>query len=179
MPTRCARSLARTPRMQARIRIRPRAQTHAHAQAQARTKTHTHAHTCDAPNHSRTHADKHTHAHERARHECPNPSRQPPARGQGAPPHWVSIQPTSAPGLGSPPPTTALGLAASATVHLHRDWAAALDPSLLSCPATSARGLRAPTAHICTGSSRSSCYGVGSDGEDDEVSRGAGGFCPR
>jgi hypothetical protein len=126
--------------------------------------------------HTNTHARTHTCTHTPARRRCRSPSRQPSALGQGAPPHWASILrlPTSAQGLGSPPPTSALGVNASTTVHLHRDWAhprphlhrdcadaatvhlhrdcaAALDPSLRSCPAHICTGTWAPTAHVGTG----------------------------
>ena len=112
--------------------------THARTHAPART-------------HAHTRARAHTHTQAHARRRCPYPARQPRARGQGAPPHWASILglPTSAQGLGSPPPTSALGVNASTTVHLRRDLAQPLP--------TSAPGLRSATAHICAGTWLSHC----------------------
>jgi hypothetical protein len=101
-----------------------------------------------ARTHKATHARTHTCTHTRARRRCRSPSRQPSARGQGAPPHWASILrlPTFAQGLSSPRPTSTLGVNASTTVHLHRDWAHPLPtsaPGLRRCRnCTSAPGLR-------------------------------------
>ena len=119
----------------------------------------THART-HAPARTHAHARAHTHTQAHARRRCPYPTRQPRARGQGAPPHWASILglPTSAQGLGSPPPTSALGANAATTVHLHRgSHCPHLRRDCARPLPTSAPGLGSATAHICAGTALAHC----------------------
>ena len=123
----------------------------------ARTHARTHA---PARTHAHTRARAHTHTQAHARRRCPYPTRQPRARGQGAPPHWASILglPTSAQGLGSPPPTSALGANAATTVHLHRgSHCPHLRRDCAQPLPTSSPGLGSLTAHICAGTWLSHC----------------------
>jgi hypothetical protein len=91
---------------------------------------------CIIRTHARTHAHQGSRVHEGRAH------RRTELRSSGCPhlrQDWAH------------PTPSALEVNAATTVHLQRDCAASLAPSLRSCPATSAPERGSPTAHICNG----------------------------